>query len=86
MTLDKDQGTMNSNDSLLAGFNNSFTSNLSKKLAKAMLQHTSLQSKWLKQIEMIKKVKNKKNPHQSFAKKRLNRSLSKKKLGTLLER
>ena len=48
MTLDKDQGTMNSNDSLLAGFNNSFTSNLSKKLAKAMLQHSSLQFKWLK--------------------------------------
>ena len=35
---------------LLAG---SFTSNYSKRIAEAMQKHTSLQFKWLKQIEKI---------------------------------
>ena len=42
--------TLNSQDSLLGA---SFTSNYSKRIAEAMKKHTSLQFKWLKQIERI---------------------------------
>ena len=86
MPLDKDLTTMNSNDSLLSGLNNTFTSNLSKKLANAMRQHSSLQFKWLKQIETIKKIKDRKDINITYARRKLNKSLSKKGLGTLLER
>lgn len=51
--------TLNSNDSLLAGMMGaSFTSNLSKRMADAMQKHTSLQFKWLKQIEQINERRN----------------------------
>ena len=42
--------TLNSQDSLLGA---SFNSNMSKRMAEAMKKHTSLQFKWLKQIERI---------------------------------
>ena len=54
--------TLNSQDSLLGGmsggaFAASFTSNLSKRVADAMKKHSSLQFKWLKQIERINQMR-----------------------------
>ena len=44
-----------SNQSLLFGEGGkSFTSNLTKRLAAAMMNHSSKQNKWLSQIEKIK--------------------------------
>ena len=41
-------GAIGSQNSLFQDGNNTFTSNLSKRLAQAMLQHTSAQGKWFK--------------------------------------
>ena len=82
--------TLNSNDSLLGGITGalgaSFQSNLTQKMADAMKRHTSLQFKWLKQIEKIKGVREKEDLNTTHARKLLSKKLRKSSLGSLIER
>ena len=51
-----------------------------------MLKHSTSQSNWLKQIEQIKSRQCKEDMNLTQTKKKLNRSLRKSSLGSLLER
>ena len=82
--------TLNSQESLLGGMTGglaaSFQSNLSVRMAEAMKKHTSLQFKWLKQIERINGLRDQDDFNTTHARKLLNKKLRKNSLGSLIER
>ena len=65
---------------------NPFVSNLTKRLAAAMQQHSSKQNKWLRQIEKITAVRNEDNLYATRTKRNLNKSLRSSSIGSLIER
>ena len=78
---------LKSDDNLLdSSINQSFDSNMTVRLANAVQKHTSLQTKWLEQIERITKKRAQDNISLTKTKRMMNRSLQNSPIGSLIER